>query len=375
MSETETTLRDDLEAAVAEFESEELPSGPQAAQASETPPQEPAEDETSVSTPPAEDPGAPSADADLAGESGTRRRDERGRFLADESHPTDSEHYPNLTAERVNAAPEGWRPAAREGWAELPEGVRREIHRRELDIATGLESSKAARDLSTRFSETVTPFASVMAAEGLNDPMDAVKGLLGTAAALRMGTTEQKAERLVGLIKHYGIDVDALDAALATSIRSGGAQPPAGPENPLTGRLEALEQRLAGINGQIEQAAARRGESADAEVARFAAEAEFLPDVRLDMADLMDVATKRGRQMSMQEAYDAACNMNPEIKAVLARRNAETRTAAGQQTVAAKRALASSSLAAPQTGVAPAANGAGSLRDDLMAAWDAQLDR
>ena len=50
---------------------------------------------------------------------------------------------------------------------------------------------------------------------------------------------------------------------------------------------------------------------------------EFYNDVRSDMADLLDMAANRGRQMSMQDAYNTACAAHPQISKVMAGRQAQ----------------------------------------------------
>ena len=48
-------------------------------------------------------------------------------------------------------------------------------------------------------------------------------------------------------------------------------------------------------------------DTAPKHVPDFAAGNEFLADVRLDMADLIDMAAKQGRPLNLQQAYDRAC--------------------------------------------------------------------
>jgi len=43
------------------------------------------------------------------------------------------------------------------------------------------------------------------------------------------------------------------------------------------------------------------------------------------MADLMDLATKRGQSLSLKDAYDRACWANPEIRNVIGQRRERER--------------------------------------------------
>ena len=299
--------------------------------------------------------------------------DRGAKAPADSAHADDDVKYPTLTAERTTKAPEGWRPAAREGWDQLPEQVRREIHRRELDIATGLQGSTDARKHHDHFNSVVQPYAAIIASEGATSPMDAVEGLMKTAAQLSMGTPRQKAQRMSQLITHYGIDLDELDTMLAGSIS--GQEPP--PEDPneaiLNKRLAPLEEFMQNVNGRMQESQQQSSQQVAKTVEDFAMQAEFMEDVRLDMADLLDMAAQRNRSMTIREAYDTACRLHPEVRRVLARR-AEQETKMGARDRVRDKVAAASVSRAPGrvgTGVPAGAQNDGSVRASLMASIDA----
>ena len=98
-----------------------------------------------------------------------------------------------------------------------------------------------------------------------------------------------------------------------------------------------------------------------------------LNDVRNDMADLIDMATRQGRDMPLQEAYDKACTMHPQVSAVMAQRAQQEQLAGKQQQVATKKAAASSLR--PGNPGGQTTNSAGTLYDALSAAWDEQVGR
>jgi hypothetical protein len=338
----ENTLRDDLEAAVAEAEKDLL------------------EPET-VEAAPAEEPeeAPPEPEATEEPERAPRRRNAKGQFLADEAHPDDVEKYPNLTDERTAKAPESWRPQAREGWDELPDHVKREAHRREYDIQTGQQAAAAHRDLAERFERTVAPYAPLIAAQGASDPVEAIGGLLQTAAVLQTGTQQQKAERLADIISAYGVEIGTLDDVLTG--RAAGEPTQQSEEARIQAlvdaRVKPLEERLAGVQDQSQEHTRRT-------IDEFSQQAEFLDDVRMDMADLIDLASARGRKLSLQQAYDTACRMNPEISRVLESRK-----------TAPKQALADSVLNGRQSGVEPPPASDGSIRSDIEAALRTLEDR
>lgn len=282
-------------------------------------------------------------------------------------HPDDAERYPTLNEERVKAAPEGWRPAAREGWEGLPEPVRREIHRRELDIATGMQSSKDARTLADSFKAATDPYMSILAAEGQSDPMAAISGMLKTVSGLRLGSPQQKAERFAGLVQHYGIDLNILDQALAASIK-GEVLPDSDPVSAaVEARMKPVEDFMARMQRQGQESQDRQTAGAAADVDTFGETAEFIADVRMDMADLLDMSSNRGRNMSLQEAYDTACSMNPEIRAILAGRTNGQQAQQQAGHVASKIRTAATSPTGGRGGDGSAPKSDGTLRGDLMA--------
>lgn len=293
------------------------------------------------------------------------------RELFDEAHPGDAERYPNLTAERVEKAPSGWRPTAREGWDTLPEPVRREIHRREMDIQSGLQQSSEARQFQERFEKQVQPYQALIQAEGAADPLQAMDRMFATVATLSMGSAQQKAKRIAELVAHYKVDLNDLADAV-----DGGASPESQVPDPvrqaLDARLAPLERMMGDYTQRAQQATQAQQAQMAQEVSAFGEKAEFFEDVRGLMADIWDLKSQQGQAVSLQEAYDLACSMTPQVRKVI-----EDRTR--QQDVLAQDATTARKLAASATSRAPGSvgNGAarpsssGDLHSDIAAAWDA----
>jgi hypothetical protein len=86
------------------------------------------------------------------------------------------------------------------------------------------------------------------------------------------------------------------------------------------------------------------------------------------MADLIDMAAKRGRDLPIQEAYDKACALNPEISSVITER-ARVETLLGNKTTLANKRNAASGLNGQQLGEGGGRAGM-SMRDTLADAWD-----
>jgi hypothetical protein len=254
--------------------------------------------------------------------------------------------------------PQSWKPAAREHWATLPPDVQAEIARREGETSRVLNETTDARQFRETFQQTISPYESMLRSEGA-DPMQAMGSLLETARQLRSGSPQQKAALVAQIVKGYGVPIDGLDAALA-------GQPYQGPQH------APVDPRVDQLFAQIEQAKAQRAQqeaqSADEAVQSFGSDKEFFNDVRDDMADLIEVAERRGQKLDLETAYRRALAMNDEISKVVQQR--EAAKSAGNAKASTQRAKAAAS-SVRSSGPAPkAATGNESLREAIEAAWD-----
>ena len=262
-------------------------------------------------------------------------------------------------------APVDWSPSEREQWSKIPRNLQDKIVGREKEMATQMAGTAQARQTHDYMTQLGQSYASVLAAEGAQSPMHAVKGLFDTVASLRMGTPQDKATEMGRLIKHYGIDIGALDSVLS------GQQPEYNPNQQIE---QMIDQRMAPINQLMQQQEQQKTQmleqkqqEANQNVQTFSESAEFLGDVRMDMADLIDMAAKQGRPLSLQQAYDRACTLNPEISKVLDERKRQESMMGNRQTLSDKR-NAASSLNGRQIGVP--SGGMVSMRDTIADAWD-----
>lgn len=291
---------------------------------------------------------------------------------ADGEHPAGSEEATKESSEGAEAgasvgagdagetAPIGWSPEAREGWAAIPKATKDQILQRERDIEQNMANTNLARQESQVLNQIASKYGAVMAAEGVTNHFQAIDGMFQTAAKLRMGSPEAKADQIRRMIQTYGVDVELLDSMLV------GEQPQ---NNPNAQVSQMIDQRMAPVNQMMQQLAGmqqikqnEQHAGANAQVGQFAQTAEFINDVRYDMADLMDLATKRGQSLSLQEAYDRACSVHPQVSAVLAKRQEQESLITKQK--AGLSINGSGQEAAPNT-----ANN--TLGQDVRAAWDA----
>jgi hypothetical protein len=257
-------------------------------------------------------------------------------------------------------APIGWSPEAREGWAGIPEATKKQIVQRERDIEKNMANTGLARQESQVFNQLAGKYQAVMAAEGVNNPFKAVEGMFQTAARLRMGSPQAKAQQIAHMIKNYGVDIETLDSLLV------GEAPRANPgqqvQQMIDRRMQPVNQMMNQLAGMQQNKVQEQHNGANQQIGEFAKNAEFINDVRYDMADLMDLATKRGQNLSLQAAYDKACAVHPQISAVLQKRQQ-------QESLVGKRGAA---LSINGNGhEAPSDTSKNTLGQDVRAAWDA----
>lgn len=262
-------------------------------------------------------------------------------------------------------APNSWKPAMREKWSSLPKEIQQEIARRERDINKGMHESGEARRFQNEFERTVQPFQSFIAAEN-STPLKAVQNMMQTAATLRIGSPQQKAQTVAHLIKNFGIDVKTLDSMLAGSYQT----------DPVQRQIqEAVAPVQEMVNRYQQQEASRHAElnqNVGSELENFAADPanEFFDDVRDTMADIMDMATNRGQKIDLSTAYNRAIMMHDDIADVVTQRKLLEQAKRKNASTQAARKKAVSISGAPTVG--GDAEPTVSMRQDIERAIAAQ---
>jgi len=347
MSEPTTSMREALEAAFKDADqplpTEPAPSNQQIEDAIEVPAEATASDDAQDLTELAQE------EAKVENEDVQQQpRDDQGKFAAKDEGVQPGPKSGPKTGER---APASWKPDVREHWNTLPEGVRSEIYRREAEVQRTLQESAEARKNYDAVMRTIAPYEAFIKAEGSN-PIQAIDNLMSTAARLRTGTAPELAQVVAGIVNQFGIGrfgnnfIEMLDSALAGQAPRQTQQSEI--EQVLNQRLAPVQQMLT----QFQQAQAQQQQRAQQqvvnEVEQFISQAEFGNDVREDMADILEVAQRRGISMSLQDAYKKAVMMNDNVRSVLSQRAkaqaAQTHTQAAQR---ARSAAVSVSGAAP----------------------------
>lgn len=327
-NDSELSLRDQLDAAFTDAEGTD--DAPAAAPA-------PAQTETAAAKP------------DTEAATDGRVRDEHGRFSKGGTPPAAApvaQATPPVQGAQPPAAPEpkapaSWRPHVREKWTGVDPEIRAEVTRREHEMQTVLQDSAQARQFVTAFENVVRPYEMFIRAENSN-PLQAVQNLMQTAADLRVGTPQAKAQLVAGIIQNFAIDVEALDTILA-QMRQGGAIPQAGGQqqqfrDPRVDMLLAQQQQYT----QQQAEAAERAQRTELEAFAADPKHEFYADVRNTMADLVEIRVKQGQPIDLEKIYAQACAMDDSVSKIMATRAQATKATGNTQAVLrAKRAASS----------------------------------
>lgn len=272
------------------------------------------------------------------------------------------------TPAKEYAAPASWKPAIREHWAALPLEVKEEVTRRETEIQRGLQQASGHKRVAEEYMDVVRPYQHLI--QGQNStPAQAITNLMQTAAQLTMGSPAQKAGVIAEIINNYAVDVEILDQVLSGQEISPEANPV----------LDQIDQRLAPINDFMNKFQGYQEtdnfaiiDQANQDLNMFQQEEghEFYQDVREEMADIMELGARRGRVVTLEDAYTSSCQNSPEIKKIIDHRAAKKKAAvpSGDE-LASKRRAASSVAGSSPTG-GGSAKGDKSLRETIAEGFD-----
>lgn len=290
-----------------------------------------------------------------------RPRDEAGRFAAKVETPEvpPVEAAPEVP---VRKAPSSWKPEAQTAWTKADKGepltaeevrlLALEAERREGDFHKGVQEFKTHSERARAYDAAIAPYRDHLQTLGVDAPT-AINALLNADKTLRTGDPATKAAYFAKLAQEYGIDI-------------GQVQQPA-PQDPQTAylmqQLHSLEQRHRMWESELQR---QQREQAESEIRAFSEGKPHLDAVRGDMADLL----QSGKAKSLNDAYDMAVWMRPDIRQTLIeqqRADAQRKAAEQAQAQRARTAAVSVKGSSPSSGGASAPSG--SLRDQLAAAF------
>lgn len=366
---TESSIRDTLSASIEVLEEENAP-----VEASESTVEQsyaPADDNVSTASENAsEEPEKPSREYN---------RDEAGKFAAKEAEKAakaaEKQHQEMTpgpkagpSADPTERAPQAWKPAAREHWAQIPKEAREEIIRHEQQVKQTLQQTAEIRRYADAVQKTLEPYRHFIKAEGSND-FQAIDNMMAAAAKLRTGTSGEIAQLVSQIVQQYGIGrfgaqfISTLDDVLSGGVPSPQQSQEQMVQNMVNQQLNAYQQQQENMRRQAYEQQLEQQSSAA--VDQFiGTNPEFYNDVRFMMADLADLWDAQGVQYNLQQAYDTACRAHPEVSKVLQQREqakiAQTMSQTAQRARSAAVSVGGSpAVAAPEQPI-------GSIRDAIQ---------
>ena len=297
MSEEDTSLMDELTAAWEEHEDGEI---------HEDATDEPAGEPLSLSEAVQDTAGEPSPLQPVEGGESGEINSQAGQGQVDAPAPVDE-------------APKGLSVGMRENWKNLDRQTKDEFKRYEERI--GGMAQKYAHDArrAQAMDKVMQPYSQLMQMNG--GPQNILPGLLQTGAALQTGNEVERARTVASLISQFQVN----PAQVAGFLKG---------ENPEPSQNEQIQQminkQMAPVHQQLQQYQQRdqqmreQGqEQIKGKIREFAQANEFYGDLSETMADIMDIAARNGREMGLQEAYDAAAWQHPEIRKVMLARQSQ----------------------------------------------------
>lgn len=308
---------------------------------------------------PAELPQVDDIAQEAAAEKAERTRDEAGRFAKAETveAPETVQEVPQ------RKAPSSWKPAAQEAFLKAdrgepltPEEVRlltQEAERRESDFHRGVSEFKTHSERAKAYDQAIAPYQQHLQSLGVDGPT-ALKHLIHADYTLRTSDPATKANYLRQLANQYGVDLNIEPQQVDPQTQY------------LMSQLQELRRQQQLWQNQWQSQEQSR---ANQELTSFAtSDKQHFEAVRNDMADLLQT----GKAKDLQEAYDMAVWMRPDIRqTLLDQQRAEAQRKALDQAQAqrAKAAAVSVKGSSPMSGgVQP--NLKGSLRDILSAQFN-----
>jgi len=292
-----------------------------------------------------------------------RARSPDGKFAkatTDEASATAKvEDTPPMTAAAPPAAtddyPKTWRKEARGEWAGVSPAIKAEIKRREENFFEGIRQYQEPAAFGRAIGQEMLPHVEMMRQVGIT-PQQLTREMMSTWAALATGQPDQKRQVLLNIARQYGIDIAASSATSSTGEATTQAVSP--DLSPVLQRVQSIEQI---VRQQAAQAAQIASENATSEVARFASNAErkHFAAVQETMAQLIG----SGQATTLDEAYDKAVWMVPDVREQLLAEQAQKRSQDDAAKAAAARKAASTNVA--RRGTTPTAPKRGSMEDTI----------
>lgn len=258
---------------------------------------------------------------------------------------------------RVDRAPQSWKGDAKKLWEQLPLQVRQEVARREKDVMQTMQAAAQDRNKVSAVEQAIAPHRDRIQAIYGGNPITAINNLLQFEASMTSAPMATKAQMVANMVKHFGVDVYALDSALAGQPMSEQVQQQSTIEQLLEQKLAPFQQFLQTQQQREQQQRQQTEQQVVSTVEQMAHDAKYpyFEEVRQDMADIVEMNARRGVAISLDDAYTRAVRMNDgTFQAASVRDSTQSAT---QQALDAHRAAQAAKGASVSVSGSPSSSG------------------
>jgi hypothetical protein len=177
-----------------------------------------------------------------------------------------------------------------------------------------MQEAAQARQQTTQLQEVFAPHMDRINSVYGGNAMQAVNNLLAVERQLFNGTAVSKAQLIANIVKQFGIDVVALDHALAGVAPPEVTQQQSNIEQLLEQRLAPIQQFVQSQQQREQQARQQEQQRVNHTIESMAVDPKFpyFEEVRQDMADIIEMGNRRGVAISLEDAYTRAVRMNDD---------------------------------------------------------------
>jgi len=221
------------------------------------------------------------------------------------SEPVSGEAAPS-PSDKFAKPPAAWKGDAKGVWADLPLNVRSEVMRRERDVQNTMQNASHDRKMLGEVQNVLSPHMARIGEIYGGNPMTAIDNMMRIEKTLFTSSAPEKAQLVASIIQKFGIDVNMLDTLL-----SGNQLDPADRNTiEMNQRFNQIQQQLNQVTQAPQQQYQQQNNNAVvSEIDQMMNDSKNYPhfdDVRMEMADLIEVAERRGVALSLKDAYSKA---------------------------------------------------------------------
>lgn len=288
--------------------------------------------------------------------------------------PEDAQSTSQPVDQNYQRPPQSWKPVAKSHWDKLPDEVKADVHRREREIVKVLNSSSDARKFQENMAKLVAPYEDRYRQSNIPNHV-AIQNLMSADRVLATAPAPQRAMFMAKMIKDYQIDIEMLDSALSGEDVIA-TNPMARIDDlisrklaPLTQFVDTQRQTHVSQQHKLENDLATELQAMESDTTNY----PYFHDVRADMADMVEIYSRRGVYLTPKEAYNRAVRSNPETSKLL-QQNVLHGQAQNANAQAQRSLNASSSVTGSPAALSRKPDPA-DLRGTIEAAWESHAGR